>query len=245
MSSAPTRFTSGVTQDASFQPLGQVGIPDPFFYAMFEDDFIHYNTGDYTVTATNGSVAGADGDGGRILFTTGATATNLASIQLKTAPFTVTLGNKLAYLVRFQVADITNTQIVAGLIQTTTTPGTVTNGIYFSKAAASTDIVVKVVSGSTVIGTTTLTGYLTAATDIDLGFYLDRLGNVNIFAGYHLIGNKPNQNVAVLGPVKKILNSSLTAAFPTANLNPTLAVIAGTSAAQTLNADFLYAAKER
>jgi len=243
--SAPTRFTHGITQDASFQPLGQLGVPDPFYYAVYEDDFVHYNNGDYTVTATGGSVAGADGDMGRLLFTTGATATNQAEIQLKQAPFVLTYGKKVAYLVRFQVADITNTEIIAGLIQTTTTPGTVTDGIYFSKAAASTDIVVNVVSGSSVIGTTTLTGYLTAATDIDLGFFTDRLGNINIFAGYHLIGNKPNQNVAVLGPVKKILYSSLTAAFPTANLNPTLAVIAGTAAAQTLNADFMFAAKER
>lgn len=244
--SAPTRFTSGFTQAASFQPLGGIGVCDPFFYAMQYDDFLPYQAAKYTVTAAGGSVAStvANGNGGRILFTTGATATNFAAIQMDNPGFVLTQGKKAAFLCRVRLADITNTAFVAGLIQSTVTPFTITDGIAFTKAAASTDLVVKVYSGSTLIGSTTISGALTAATDIDLGFYVTSRGDIKIFYGNNLVGKK-NQNTAKLGPSAGILYSALTAAFPTALLTTTLAVQAGTAAAQTMVSDFIYGAMER
>ena len=248
--SAPTRFTSGVTQAASYQPLGHIGAPDPFFYAMYEDDFIHYNSGDYTVTATGGSVAAtaASGSGGRILLTTGATATNFAELQLSAASFQYVAGKKLAYLCRLQVASATPSAFIAGLINTTTAPFTlsnITDGIYFNKAAASTDITVLVRTGSATIGSVTISGALADATDIDLGFYVDRLGNIKIYYGSSLEGVK-RQNFATLGPEAGILNSALTGTLTSVLLNPTLAVSNGaTAAAMTGVVDFQYAAQER
>ena len=244
--SAPTRFTSGLTQAASFQPLGNLGIPDPFFYADYADDFIHYNTGDYTVTASGGTVAAsaAGGSGGRILFTTGATSTNFAAIQLTIASFGYTAGKKLAYLCRINPTVVTTNTLVAGLIQTTATPFTVTDGIYFTKASGSTNVVVNAVTGSTVIGTTTLTGILTAATDIDLGFYVDRQGNIKIFYGNSLEGYK-RQDFATLGPNASIPASSLTGSITSVLLNPTLAIETNSAAAVTMYADFQFAAQER
>ena len=247
MSSSPVRFTSGVTQDASWQPLGNLGTPDPFFYAQFADDFLPYQAGKYTVTATGGSVAQtvANGTGGRILFTTGATATNFAEIQMDGGGFNYTAGKKFAFLTRIQVADITNTAILAGLIDVTATPfTTITDGIYFSKAAAGTNIQLLAVTGSTTVGSVTITGALTANTDIDLGFYIDRSGNIKAFYGHNLIGNQ-NQNTATLGPDTAIRASSLTGSLATAMLYSTLAVRAGTAAAQTMVADFLYSSQER
>lgn len=242
----PVRLTSGFTQDAPYQPLGHIGVPDPFFYAYYEDDFLPYNAALYTVTAASGSVAAsvAGGNGGRILFTTGATATNFASIQLPAAGFQYVATKKLAFLCRIQAADVTLPVINAGLIQATATPYTVTDGIYFTKAAGSTNIVVNVVTGSAVIGTTTLTGLLTLGVDIDLGFVVDRLGNVLIYAGNSLVGQK-RQDLATLGPAGKIRASSLTGAMTAVLLNPTLAIQTSTAAAKTLYADFLYAAQER
>jgi hypothetical protein len=246
--SAPTRFLSGITPAASFQPLGHIGIADPFFYASYDDDFLHYNSGDYTVTAASGSVAAnaANGSGGRILFTTGATAGNFAEIQLATAGFQITASKKLAYLCRLQVANVTTSAFIAGLINTTTTPfSAVSDGIYFNKAAASTNLTVLVRSGSATIGSATITGALTNATDVDLGFYLDRSGNLKIFAGSSLEGVK-RPNTATLGPNYSILASSLTAAQTAVLLNPTLAISNGaTAAAMTGVADFQFAAQER
>lgn len=245
---SPTRALSGITQAASYQPLGHIGIPDPFFYACFEDDFLHYNTGDYTVTASGGSVAAtaANGTGGRILFTTGAVAGNFAEIQLSTAGFQYVAGKKLAFLCRIQPTIITTNAFIAGLIETNTTPFTsVADGIYFSKVAGSSNIVLTVRKGSATLGTATITGALTAATDIDLGFYVDRSGNIKAFYGSSLEGVK-RPNTAVLGPNTGILNSALTASLSTAQLNPTLAFSNGATAAATTGvADFLFAAQER
>lgn len=244
--SAPTRFTSGFTQAASWQPLGNIGMCDPFFYALAYDDFLPYQAAKYTVTAAGGSVAAtvANGNGGRILFTTGAIATNFAAIQMNNPGFVLTQGIRIAFLCRINLADITNTVLVAGLIQNTVTPFTITDGIAFTKDAASTDLVVKMYSGSVLIGSTTISGALTAGVDIDLGFYLDSKGNLKIFYGNNLVGKK-NQNTAMLGPEASILYSSLTAALPTALLTTTLAVQAGTAAAQTMVSDFIYGAMER
>lgn len=242
----PTRFTGGFTQDAKYQPLGLIGIPNPFFYATFEDDFLPYLPGKYTVTASGGSVAQTttNGSGGRTLFTTGAVATNFASIQEAGAGFNYSAGKRFAFLTRISLADITNSAVIAGLIQTTVTPFTVTDGIYFSKAAASTSIVLTAMTGSVVVGSATITGALTAATDIDLGFTVDQQGNVKGFYGASLVGFK-NQNTAILGPNVGILASALTGSLTTAMLAPTLAVQASTAVAQTMVSDFLFAAQER
>ena len=246
--SAPTRFNSGFTQANSYQPLGTIGIPDPFFYAAFWDDFLAYNASNYTVTAASGSVAAtaANGIGGRILFTTGATATNFAEIQLSTAGFQVTSGKKLSFLCRLQVANITTSAIIAGLISQNTTPFTaVADGIYFSKAAASTNIVLTVTTGSVIIGSVTISGALTAATDIDLGFHLTPSGNLKVYAAANLEGAK-RPNTANLGPNYTLSNSALTGVLTTALLTPTLAISNGaTAAAMTGVADFLLAAQER
>jgi hypothetical protein len=249
---SPTRFLSGVTPAASFQPLGHCGVPDPFFYAQYDDDFIHYNSGDYTVTSPNsGTVAAtaAKGSGGRILLTTGATGGNYCSLQLSTASFQIVAGKKLFYLVRLQVENITTQAILVGLCNTTTTPlSAVADGIYFSKAAASTSFVLTNRAGSATIGSTTITAAqsgFAAATDIDLGFYVDRAGNIRAFVGNSLEGAK-RQNTATLGPNFGIKASDLTAAQTAVLLNPTLAVGNGaTAAAITGTADFQFAAQER
>jgi hypothetical protein len=245
---APTRFTSGVTQAARFQPLGHIGVLDPFFYVLFEDDFTPYNAANYTVTAASGSVAAtaASGAGGRILFTTGAVAGNFAELQQPVANFQVAAGKKLAFLCRLQVANITTSAFFAGLIATNATPfAAIADGIFFSKAAASTDIVLKAVTGSATVGSATISGALTAATDIDLGFYLDAGGSIKAFVGAGLEGVK-RQNTANLGPNYGIAASNLTGALTAVLLNPTLALSNGATAApMTGVADFLFAAQER
>lgn len=246
MSSSPTRFTSGVTQDASYQPLGMIGIPDPFFYATYADDFLPYIPAGYTVTAATGSVAmtAANGTGGRILMSTTGVTSDFVSLQEPTASFSYVAGNKLAYLTRIRLDDASLSTALAGLMQTTVTPlGTITNGFTFKKASGATAITFTVTSSSATQATVTLPSVAVAATDIDLGFVVDRLGNVNIFCGTNLIGAK-RQDFALLGPQAKILASSI-ATPPAGLLNPTLAVQASTAVIRTMVADFQLAAMER
>lgn len=245
--SAPTRFTSGLTQAAKWQPLGDAGFPDPFFYSSFEDDYNPYVAGYYTVTATGGSVAQntAGNLGGRILYTTGATAGNFAEIQV--SPFIqYTAGKKLFFLTRLQVANVTTSQFVAGLISTNVTPLTaVVDGIYVSKAVGNTNLVLSAVTGSTVVGTATISGFLTNNTDIDLGIEVDRQGSIKLWAGSSLEGVKRPES-ANLGPNLSIPASSLTGSLTTALLGPTVAIGNGaTAAAMTGISDFLLGAMER
>lgn len=244
---SPTRFTSGFTQAAKWQPLGDAGFPDPFFYSTFDDDFNPYVAGYYTVTASGGSVAqdSSANLGGRILFTTGASAGNFAEIQV--APFMqYTAGKKLLFLTRIQVASVTTSQFVAGLISSNTSPLTsVADGIYISKAAASTNLVLNVVTGSSSKGTATISGLLTNNTDIDLGIMVDRQGNIKMWAGASLEGVKRPES-ANLGPNLSIPFTSLTGAITTAMLAPTLAIGNGaTAAAMTGVSDFFLGSMER
>lgn len=242
---APTRFTSGLTQAAKWQPLGDIGIPDPFFYAWEGDDFLPYNASLYTTTVNGagGSVAATPGTGGRLLFTTGGTPGNNVSIQSTVANFQYTPGKKLGFLARIQLSDNINPYGVSGLIQTTTTPNTVVNGWYFSKAPGGSVILFTIVNASTVVGTVTVGNVAPANFDVDLGFVVDRRGNTNIYVGHNIEGAL-REDFVTIGPTAKIPATSLTGALPTTLLNPTLSLTTITGV-QTGIADFLYAAQER
>lgn len=248
----PSRMTSGVSTAFPKELLGKYGMPNPLNAHTHYDDFDWLGaTGTkYTLTAPNsGTIAMAAGDGGRVLFTTGATSTNPASIQLPVAGFSLTLGRRLWFGARFQVAALSVPSWAAGLIQTTTTIGTVADGIVFEKATGQTDITLKHYVGSAANLTITIAAAEfapVAAADFDLGFYLDEKGNLFAYgctvANGGLFGHYPQ----VAGnPHRQALGYGAIPALTTVNLNPTLGVITNAASAATLNADFIFAAKER
>ena len=248
----PNRFTSGFTQDAPWQPLGRMGVPNPFFYHQFFDDFNGFDTSQFNSTLTSaGTVANTAANGGALLFTTNATtplATDIASIQGKAAGFQNVPGKKTFFMTRIRLGNITNPAFVLGLIQTTATPFTVTDGIYFSKATGSTTINLVSVIGS-VATTTPLVfpaSFFAAATDIDLVFEITSGGDVVVSVGNGLVGYVPQsgtgaQTPPTRAPIQRVIGLALT----TAVLNPTLAVQSGTAASQTMQSDFMLAAQER
>jgi hypothetical protein len=235
------RIPSGFTQDTINQPLGGLGTPNPFFYAVTADDFLPYQAAKYTVTAASGSVAQtqANGSGGRILMTTGAVAADFAEIQGEAFGHALTLGRKAAFLTQLNLADITNSSFLAGMISVNATPFTaVADGIYFLKAVGSTVLQLLAVTAGVVVGTTTLTGALTAGQDVGLGFYVNPQGEILGYVGQNLVGpyTQTGPDLAIRSP---------SGALTTAALGATLAVSAGTAVAQTMVADFLLAATER
>jgi len=243
--STPTRFTSGFTQDYIFQPLGNIGQPNPFYYATYYDDFIGYVGGRYIKTITTaGTISQIAGPHGRVLLTTNATtplATDIASLQVDSASVALSLTKKSSYLCRIQLADVVNSEVNVGLIQTTTTPFTVTDGLYLSKASGASQFTLYNVIGSSVKDSILIPFTPLAGVDFDLSFYSDARGTVYIYAGSNLVGHKLNQNRATLGPIAHINPVAL----PAVNLNPTLAIMSGAAASTTLNADFQYSAVER
>lgn len=243
----PVRFLSGYTQDAPWQPLGQIGMQDPFFYVEDADDFAPWRPGGIAITATgNGSVAPTPGAGGIVLFTTNSSTpagTDIAAIQRPNSDmgFPSPTTKKAAFLCRVQLADVTNSQMTVGWLNTTATPFAPTDGVYFNKASGSTAITINVLVASSVTATLTIPFVPTNATYFDLGWYLDpRTQQILVFAGSNLIGYQ-NQNTASLGPVARVTPT----AFPTVGLNPTLALQSGTATSKTMLADFFCSYLER
>jgi hypothetical protein len=215
---------------------------NPFFYHQFADDFDNQlgATGIYTITSSGaGSVAHSSGDGGLALFTTGAVANNFESLQLPAGSFTLpgtgsnppstsTSAKKFFYLTRLQLnTSVTTQAFIAGMCVITATPFTtgaqsVTDGVFFYKAAGGTQLQLLSIASNanSPSGTGFTTTYniptaaynLVAGTSIDLAFYLDRYQNLRIYVGSQLVGWIPQSgsgavnaagvsSLPVLGPV--------------------------------------------
>lgn len=258
----PVRCTSGSTSDYPFGPLADCGIGNPVFYHQFYDDFDNSlgATGLWTVSAGGaGTVASTSGDGGLALFTTAGANGNFESIQTPAAGFTlpqgVLAGKKEFFLTRLQLSDVTNSAFIAGLISINATPFTaVADGVWFSKASGGTVLNINSAIGSVVTTTAIPVSAFTLANavNIDLGWYIDRNGNLNAFVGAQLVGyitqsgtGAVNSAGVSLVPTLGRCVSVAGLTFSTANLAPTLAVQTGAVAVKTMTVDFVVAAKER
>lgn len=255
ISQPPMAVTSGYTPDAPWQPMAQCGAGNPFFYHVYADDFDYSAnvTGIYTKTTTgNGTVAIAAGDGGRALFTTNSSvpvATDVASIQLPAASFGLSATKKVFFVARLQLSDVTNAAMLVGLIQTTATPFTVTDGIYFRKNSGTTALTINHTITSSSTTATIPSGAITLAdnTFFELAFVLDGSGEILAYVDSQLVGIIPQSNIGTTngpnnsGAVSRIIPASLT----TVGLNFTLALQSGTTTSKTMTVDFAAAMKER
>ena len=221
-----TNLPNGVTNAALNTVMSSYGDTDPSVFHAYWNDFDAYEVGDWTNTATgsvtNGVIAG---NGGILSMINSAANNDLNSLQLKAASFAIVQGNKAWFKARFSVSNATNAALIIGLIQTTTTPLTVTDGLYFSKAAASTTLNMLTTASSS--SSTVSVGTLANATYVNVGWHYDGNQTITVFLN--------NQKVGATG----ITN------LPTANLNLTMAVSNGTAAANTLNVDYIGAFNER
>lgn len=265
MSQPPMRVPAGFTQDKPFQPLGLIGHPNPFYYSTFWDDFVGYVPGNYTVTATgNGTIAQtANGLGGRVTFTTNSStpaATDIVMLQpgaATQASFKMSNFLKMAWLARINAAN-NNGAYQLGIMQKTTTPATITDGMVATRVTSGTGWVFSLYAGSSSVGSVTiadtLSGYA-AGSDMDIAMvYNGRaslpynvglsgtgLGDVLVYMGSSLVGQVLNQNTAPLNPIGRFSPTSL----PTVVLSPTLAMQSGTAASTTAIFDFIYGGLER
>lgn len=221
-----TTYPNGVTNAPIGTSLQTLSAPDPTISHTYFNDFDVYTAGDWTNTAT-GSVTNAivAGDGGWLSMLNSAANADLNSLQLKVATFALTAGREAWFKVRIKTSSATNAVLTVGLIQTTTTPATVTNGIYFNKLAASTTVTGKVTVASAT--TTVNVGTLADDTFTTMGWHFDGRNLVQFYFGGNRIG-------------------SLTiATLPAINLNLTIAEANGTAAAITTTVDYAFASTER
>ena len=136
---------------------------------------------------------------------------------------------------------------VVGLINSTTTPFTPTDGVYFIKSTGSSTgltIVSTVGSISTVTTIPTAAYTLVNGTDIDLAFQVDAKGVVNAYVGAGLLGYSNNSGTGLTNPNRGVVATIVGATITSALTAPILALQAS-SVVVTLQADTMLAARER
>ena len=228
-----THFTSGVTNVGTDSTLGKLKAPAPHKYHQYFNDFDTYLASDWTITTTedgtgSASEALADGDGGVLLVTNAAGDNAHDFFQLVKEGFKFESGKQIGFHVRFKTNDATQTDIVAGLQLTATTPLDVTDGIFFLKSDGAATISFIVEKDSTQ-STLTLPNSLADDTFMTLGFIYDpkdqkfHVFQNNVLAGTVVSTNAPD-------------DEELTLSFGIQN---------GAAAAKTLSVDYVGAYKER
>lgn len=222
-----TNFPGGVTNAALGSVLESYPVSDPTALHTFFNDFNSFTAAEWTVTETQaGATQGiANGDGGILALVNSAASADLNAIQLVNTTFAIVAGKQAWFKCRFNLSSATNAAAVIGLQVIDTTPLAVTDGVFFSKAAASTTLSLVLAKASAL--TTTAVGTMADATYVDAGWYYDGASSVQAF----------------LNGVK-VASSAITN-LPTVGLTISAAVSNGTAAAQTMNVDYILASTER
>lgn len=228
-----TNFPNGLTNNTAQNCLGAMPQEDPTLLHTYFNDFDNYISGDWTVTATGSTTqALANGDGGIILITNSAGNNDLVALQKKGESFIFESGKEVFFKCRFKVSDATKSALVFGLQVTDTTPLAVSDGVYFSKAAASTALAFNAYKAST--GTTaSAIATLADNTYITLAFYYDGVSYVNYYAGTDtlnptFIGRIASTNVPT--------TQTTTVSFALSN---------GEAVAKTMSVDYILVSKDR
>jgi hypothetical protein len=251
-SQPPIRNAAGSTVDGVWMPLADSGYGNPMSYHLDSDDFMPYRSTDYTATTTGtgAAIVGIAGDGGLITMSAGTTA-SVVSLQRPFADYTInTQPKKVFFEARFRLNQLTAiSSVIIGLIQTTATPATVTDGVYLSMTGAGVWTINSMI-GSVLTSVTIPTAAWTFAANanIDVGFYITRLGDVLAFLDTQLIGYIPQSQIGDVangplnaGAVARIIGPTLT----TANLNPTIAINTSGTSTTVMTLDLFQAQKER
>ena len=223
-----TNLATGITNAPVDSALGTFIAPDPTVAYVYSDDFASFIAAEWTITkhTVRCNAGGCQRLGHGILALTNTAANNdLNAIQLANETFAFTAGKRAWFKCRFQLSSATNAAAVIGLQITDTTPLAVSDGVFFSKAAASTTLNLVVEKTST--ATTTAVGTMADATYVDTGFYYDGQNTITAYLN--------GQSVA----------TSVVTNLPTHTLCISAAVSNGTAADQTMNCDYIFAAFDR
>lgn len=255
---SPVRYTSGFTQDAIYQPFGQVGFPNPFFYHVVSDDFDELDAAKYTTSAlSSGTATSPSFDGGAVLLTTAATGADTVAIQKKTAGFAVipqtssVAGKKIVFVARLRLSDVTACGFNIGLLNTTATAFAPTDGFFFQKVAGSAvvNLVSRVAGTSTTLAVPATSFTLANGVDMDFAIYYDGkgagVGTLYGTIGPNQIGYAPQSGTGSTTPVRAPSVGFQPATVPAVLLNPTIALQTSTAVANTLTADLMAAGRER
>ena len=252
--SLTTRMPNGMTNAAPWQTMGNAGTTDSTWSHRYTNDFDTFNTADWTINKVGtGTTALTPFQGGALLLSNTAGATDAIEMQLTTAGFGIqTVGKACYFKFAGQMSDIANDTFYAGLVQAgATTIASITDGVFISKDTsttgaltlhirkASADVNIALPSPNTLV----------AATNFELGIVVDALNNVLAFFN-PTTGSNPifaaqaaSSGGAARGAVAML--SAQTSNLPTALLTPAFGLINASAATRTLTVDFISVSNER
>jgi hypothetical protein len=162
--------------------------PSSTLFYQYANDFMTYNSGDFTITTTEAGTGSAtealtSGAGGQLLLTNAAGDNDLDFLQLKGESFKLSSSKRAFFEARFKVSDATQSDVVMGLQITDTTPLAVSDGVYFMKDDGDTNLDFHIEKDGT---DTTTTAVTTLADDtfVTVGFFIDpNTSQVSYFIG--------------------------------------------------------------
>lgn len=241
----PTRLPKGVVNRESWERFNMFGMLDPTKWITYWDDFAgatdslpNATDANYTVTKTGaGTIAQADGLGGWSILTNAAADNDAVFVQKKGEAFLWQATKRLFFAIRFKLSDATDSDFVAGLQITDTTPLDVTDGIFFLKADDAATVTFNVEKDN---AASQLAAFTTLANDtfVELAFEYEGAATVvNGSAVYRF-------NVYVNGALAGVVDAS-TNVPDDELLCVSFGVQNGAAAAKTATIDYIFAALER
>jgi hypothetical protein len=178
---ATTRFPNGLTTTAKNTTLGEFILPDATKSHQYWEDFDYFAATDFTVDSVNSSAALADEDGGVLNIVTGGTDNNHYFLETKSEGFLFPLSAEGWFRARFKVSEVTRVEWVMGFQISASNPLAVSDGIYFVKVDGETAINLITVKNTSTLTSNEILSTYTADTYLDLGFYIDGKGKINVF----------------------------------------------------------------
>lgn len=238
-----TRMPNGLTNAAPWQTMGASGIPDPSWAHVYHNDFDTFATGDWTITKVGtGTTALAAVDGGQLLLTNTAGATDAIYMQPVVATYKLLANTDTFYKFAGVLSDVTNCQFFAGLIATSTTPLSAADGVWIQMAAGGALTLKSVIGGVTTSQALPAAYNLVAGTPFELGIHVDYLGNVEAFINpttgssfvYPGQSGVRGRNAALYAPgVTQVL------------LAPSFGLLNASAATRSLGVDYVTAVRDR
>jgi hypothetical protein len=228
-----TRFPNGITNVNANTIFNSMKCEDPTIYHTYLEDFDYFVAGSWTVTETQAGATQAltNGNGGLIALVNSAANADVNQIQKIGENFLPVSGKKFFFRALLKVDDATLAALAVGL-QVTNADGTlasVTDGVYFSKAAATTQIVFNVRKNTTTGAGSANVIAMASDTYITLEAFYD--GGDRFYYGYN-------------GTIVGYLEGFSTYA-PDTTIAPVIVVKNGSAVARTLTADYMFMAQER
>lgn len=240
---APTRFTGlGINDSAGSESTFNLPIQNPNKHRLFREDFDKYNAAEWQMTSAGTPTIGlVDGDGGILSIATSATMNDFALLQSKNANFLIeNVGSKpIVFQSYFSLSDATKSAFLVGLLNSTATFASSTNGIFFQKVANSNNVDFVVKSAGTAV-TYPAIFTMDTAVNTELCFYWDGITTLTCFK---TVQNSDGTSYTLSNSI--FSDYSISSNMPTVLLCPSIGVQAGTASAQTLLVDNIFVYKQR